>query len=733
MPVDSNYSYKHRNIVRVTADSKTDEGKNILDDFRRDQRYQRMDIGRIGRHMPDGQYKIEPQIVAEFITIPKIIMQVREKAFDKAGKDVYELKTFLSRFGELDFMVTIDKDQADLYFIEHVHVDNICIHENYSTLIYSLHYANQNVPIKEIFYKFNISANPDDYGKRWKDIDITNTLVAKTKAALAVACVANVAATIVGNSLDSSIKTIGSEAENFGKKVVSTYNKIVKKSPELKTPNLSGIEVEKTNILLNTIENLTTIKELQKPNIVKSINNVLEIQTDASNELFANIQKNTTPLCICNKFTELQESSVATIEDAITKREMVNGKLEEIKPAQTYIETLPDGTQRVVMLVEPTDCKIENFDIKNESIVTQFKIMTSPFDDVTTIDGTSVDISIDRFGLESENTIAIDKLRELAIHRHFDLISLEDEKEFKKKIRRLTNQQAEEIKKLREEYREQLAKLSPKQSNIVFQELDKELFMQQQEMLQAELQQQQQAQPQLSPEETARLAEEAQQEQAEGLQEQLQEEQDVAPLSPEEEEEQARKRARQQMQDIMLEEESALAEQELQNEQEILERQQEQAEELQEEVIESQQNGESIKEHLENVSQQKEEIEKQNFNQEQQQQPKEDVIILGTEKTKVNEEIANKEKEEQEKARQRKRLAEELEIQQRQLEAQEKLENQAPPITSEFETSNNTAHSTGSTIFETEKQNSSVETTSEGLVFKEEPPKKQNDGPQMEL
>ena len=48
--------------------------KKLLDEYRRDQKYHYMDIGRVGRHLSNGKYYIEKPIIAELITIPKIII-----------------------------------------------------------------------------------------------------------------------------------------------------------------------------------------------------------------------------------------------------------------------------------------------------------------------------------------------------------------------------------------------------------------------------------------------------------------------------------------------------------------------------------------------------------------------------------------------------------------------------------------------------------------------------------
>ena len=51
----------------------------------------------------------------ELIVVPKLIIRVTERAIDRAGKDVYQLRTYMSKFGQLNFLLTVDKDKAELF------------------------------------------------------------------------------------------------------------------------------------------------------------------------------------------------------------------------------------------------------------------------------------------------------------------------------------------------------------------------------------------------------------------------------------------------------------------------------------------------------------------------------------------------------------------------------------------------------------------------------------------
>ncbi len=725
MPIDTKDSYKYRNEVRVKVDSTTEEGKHLLETYKKDQKYHYMDIGRVGRHMPNGKYYIEKPIIVELIRVPKIIRQVREKAVDKAGKDVYELKTFLSRFGELDFYATIDYNRADLYFVEHVWVENLGIQENYSTLIYSIFYENKQVPMKEIFYKFNISANADDYGKRWKDIDITNTLIAKTKATLAMACANTVAKSITQAALDLSVDTM--EENSLGKKVINTFNKAIKKDDDLKFNITKTPELTKTNLFLDAIDNVAGNKELRNAEFVDSINKVLDIQTDKANIITADILKATTPLNICNKFTELQESSIATIEGAIdvqfTDAEMLDG----MRTSRTVLQVMPDGTKKVVLLLEPTDPLIENFDIKNESLVTQIRIMNSDFDNIMTIDGQPVDISVGRFDEESMKTRAYLVLQGMQQDERFDIYSIEDEKEFKKKIKRLTVQEAEEMKRLRAQYREVFAAVYDGQTNtnVLVRDLDQRVFVGQLEKGEGPVnykgfmgpESQKLGEERLRTEtERLRPIEEIQAA-AEDLKEAI-----VLKEREETEEEKEKKKLVRRAQELNAEDEKA-----------ILERQQEQAEELQEEVIEAQQRGEDIEKHLENIEKHKAET------QQTQESPhkKEDQEAIDA-RNKLVEDQKNQllmtEKEKELAAIAEQQLKEEEERKRRQtqqqldLEAMEQMEEDELEDMIEDDSNNYTSveqdniNSSGSEVFESEHQSEFVHQDSEGVaVISSEP------------
>ena len=725
MPIDTKDSYKYRNQVRVKVDSSTEEGKRALEAYKKDQKYHYMDIGRVGRHLPNGKYFIEKPIVVELIRVPKIIKQVREKAIDKAGKDVYELKTFLSRFGELDFYATVDYNRADLYFVEHVWVENLGIQENYSTLIYSIFYENKKVPMKEIFYKFNISANADDYGKRWEEeIDITNTLIAKTKACLAMTCANTVAKTITQAALEKSIDAM--EENSIGKKVLNSFNKSVKRDLDLKYNITKTPELTKTNLFLNAIDNVAGNKELRNLQFVDSVNKVLDIQSDKANFITSDISKATTPLCICNKFTELQESSVATIEGSLggqlSDAEMVDGML----TSRTVLQVMPDGSKKVVIMMEPTDPLIENFDIKNESLVTQIRLMNSDFDNIMTIDGQPVDVSVARFDEESKKTRAYLVLQGMQTDNRFDIYATQDEKEFKKKIKRMTVQEAEEMKRLRAQYREIFNTLyaDQKPSDVLFRDLDADVFKGQLEMgegpvnFRGILKPQEVGEERLRPETERLKPTEVIQAAAEDIKEAI-----VPQERVETEEEKEKKK--------LVERARELDES---NEKEILERQQQQAEELQEEVIEAQQRGEDIEKHLENIEKQKAEIQ-QNQEGPAKKEDQEAVAArnklleeeknheLTTQREKELADIADKQlKEEEERKRRQTQMQLDLEAAERMAEDDlEDMMDDTPDYTS---VEQDNINASGSEVFESEHHSDFVKQDNEGVAVISDAPAK---------
>ena len=756
MPIDTKDSYKYRNEVRVKVDSKTKEGKKLLDEYRKDQKYHYMDIGRVGRHLSNGKYYIEKPIVAELITIPKIIIRVREKAFDKSGKDVYELKTFLSRFGELDFYATIDYNRADLYFVEHVWVENLGIQENYSTLIYSIFYENKKVPMKEIFYKFRISANADDYGKRWKDIDITNTLIAKTKACLAVTCANEVAKQITKTALDKSLDVMDA-SKSLGKKVVDTFNKTVKKDDDLRFKISKTPDLLKTNHLLSAIDVVASDKALRNANFVNSINQVLDIQSDKANLVTNDIYKATTPLCICNKFTELQESSIATIEGNITHQmandEMIN---EGLKTSRTIIQTMPDGTKKIYLMIEPTDPIIENFDIKNETLITQIRLRNTDFSNVLTIDGQPIDISTERFLEESKKTRAYLVLQGMQTDERFDIFSTEDENEFKKKLRGIPREEVEEIKRLRTQYREMfMTAYGDKQpSEYILQNLDREgiegiftleeaealardgiqirpelnpegrlqtqtAIKQQQEEIQKEIEELKEKQETEEEREKRRLVESAKD--MEGVQQQPNENmQQVV-----EDKIEAQVEMRENQQQAVMEGNFEQPATQNEEEQAILARQQEQAEELQEEVIEAQTKGEDVKEHLANMEKQKVATLQSAPVAENAQATASNLNAIEEKEKELSELSEKQEKVEQEKKESQARMQADLDL-------AKQNANQAPavePVSSGKDFSGlkqEEINSGGSGVFEAEKSKSSVvRQDSEGISAISEKPHKE--------
>ena len=165
-------THKHRFNVYVDLNPKTRLGENLLQQYHEETKRHVMDIGRIGYHDHHGKYVIDYYTQKELIVVPKLIIRVTERAIDRAGKDVYQLRTYMSKFGQLNFLLTVDKDKAELFLVENIYIENMNHREDYETLLFKLTYFNQKpVPLREIFYKFGIKANPDDYGKSWKEED----------------------------------------------------------------------------------------------------------------------------------------------------------------------------------------------------------------------------------------------------------------------------------------------------------------------------------------------------------------------------------------------------------------------------------------------------------------------------------------------------------------------------------------------------------------------------------
>lgn len=281
-------THKYSYNVYVDLNTQTKMGENLLQQYHDQTQKQCMDVGRIGYHDEYGRYIIDNYTQQELIVVPKLIIRVTEKAIDRAGKDVYQLRTYMSKFGQLNFVLTVDKDKAELFLVENIYVENINHKEDYETLLFRLSYYNQKpVPIKEIFYKFGIKANPDDYGKSWKEdeISINNIIVSKAKAEMTKALANKLASGINQKALVASLNYLNKEGE-YGKKITSAYSQKVATQKEInKLATSPKLENTLNNVLLKTLEQQTTKKDLTDNTNFRVYKKVLDIQMSCPNQL----------------------------------------------------------------------------------------------------------------------------------------------------------------------------------------------------------------------------------------------------------------------------------------------------------------------------------------------------------------------------------------------------------------------------------------------------------------
>ena len=298
MPIEENKkeykSHKHTYNVYVDLNTRTKLGENLLNQYHEQQKNHCMDVGRIGYHDKYGRYIIDEYTRKELIVVPKLIIRVTECAVDRAGKDVYQLRTYMSKFGQLNFLLTIDRDKAELFLVENIYIENINHREDYETLLFKLTYFNQKpVPIKEIFYKFGIKANPDDYGKSWKeeDVKINNILVSKAKAEMTKQLANKLASSINQKALVTSLNYLNKE-NTFGQKVTEAYSKKVATEKQLtKMATEPKLENTLNNVLLKTLEEQTTKKDVQNKTNFMVYKRVLDVQMTTAQQLSKEIEK----------------------------------------------------------------------------------------------------------------------------------------------------------------------------------------------------------------------------------------------------------------------------------------------------------------------------------------------------------------------------------------------------------------------------------------------------------
>lgn len=287
-------THKHNYNVYVDLNPRTKLGENLLQQYHEETKRHCMDIGRIGYHDHHGKYVIDYYTTKELIVVPKLIIRVTERAIDRAGKDVYQLRTYMSKFGQLNFLLTVDKDKAELFLVENIYIENMNHREDYETLLFKLTYFNQKpVPLREIFYKFGIKANPDDYGKSWKeeDVNINNILVSKAKAEMTKQMANSLASAVNQKALVASLNYLNKEGD-FGKKVTASYSQKVAGQKEInKLATSPKLENTLNNVLIKTLEEQVTKKDLSDNTNFRVYKKVLDVQMTCPFELSQTVEK----------------------------------------------------------------------------------------------------------------------------------------------------------------------------------------------------------------------------------------------------------------------------------------------------------------------------------------------------------------------------------------------------------------------------------------------------------
>lgn len=290
-------SHKYKRTVYVDLNPRTKIGSDLISQYHEQAQNHYMDIGRIGYHDEHGKYKLDYYTIKELVVIPKLIIRVTEKAMSRAGKDVYQLRTYMSKFGQLNFLLLVDKDKAELILVENVYISNLNHQEDYETTLWVLKYYNQKpLPLAEIFYKFGIKANPDDYGKSWKEenIQINNILASKAKAEMTTKMANAVASSINQKALVASLNYLNKEGE-YGKKITSSYSKKVANKKEINSLATSPkLENTLNHVLLKTLEEKTEKKDLKNTSNLRVYKKVLDIQLSTPNAVLEHVEQNNT-------------------------------------------------------------------------------------------------------------------------------------------------------------------------------------------------------------------------------------------------------------------------------------------------------------------------------------------------------------------------------------------------------------------------------------------------------
>ena len=316
-------SHKYKRNVYVEINPKTKEGQNLLRQYHEQTSKQFMDIGRIGYHDEHGRYKIDYYTLKELKVVPKLIIRVIKSAMNRAGKDVYELRTYMSKFGQLNFLLTVDSNYSELILVENIYITNLNHRENYETPIWRINHHNERpIPLKQIFYEYGIKANPEDYGKSWsEDVKINNLIVAKAKAEFTIKLANSVGSSINQKALVASLNNLNASKE-FGKKINKAYSeKVVKKEGINKLASSPKLENTLNQVLVKTLEEKTDKKDLKNKQNLEVYKKVVNIQFSVAGEVNEQVEKD------CTK-ASLKDFMLKTYEKTNNKKQFKDEKLE---------------------------------------------------------------------------------------------------------------------------------------------------------------------------------------------------------------------------------------------------------------------------------------------------------------------------------------------------------------------------------------------------------------------
>ena len=350
-------SHKNKYNVYVEVNPKTKQGQDLLKQYHEQSSRHYMDIGRIGYHDEYGRYKIDNYTVRELKVVPKLIISVLKSAMNRAGKDVYKLRTYMSKFGQLNFLLTVDSNCSELFLIENVYISNLNHREDYETLIWRMNHQNENpVPLKQIFYEYGIKANPDDYGKSWKngDVKINNIIVSKSKAALSVKIANEVGNAVNKKVLVASLNNLNASGK-YGEKITKNYREEVAKKKEITNlANSQKLENTLNQVLIKTIDQKTEKKDLKNRSNAQTYKNVVDVQFSASKEVAEGVEQEAEKTSL-NGFIE------KTYEKADDKQMFVDDK-EKFDKEQGDFENIIGKNSKKEVNKEKVEVNLEVFD-----------------------------------------------------------------------------------------------------------------------------------------------------------------------------------------------------------------------------------------------------------------------------------------------------------------------------------------------------------------------------------